>query len=357
MSNFLQDLVTELGTEFASIASDGESAAQISGFIDTGCYLLNAVVSGSIYKGIPANKITAIAGEEATGKTFVALGICKSHLDKDSKATVIYFDTEAAVTKEMLEDRDIDSKRVMIVQPKTIQQFRVQALKILDAYEAQTKKYPMIMVLDSLGMMSTTKEIEDTADGKETRDMTKAQVLKGTFRVLTLRLATADVPLIVTNHVYDVIGSYVPMQEMGGGSGLKYSASSIIFLASSKDKDGTDVVGNFIKVKMNKSRLTKPNTVVKLKLSYQTGLDKYYGLLELAEKYDIIKKVTAQSYQLSNGTKVKGSDIRNNPEKYYTKEVLDQIDEAAQKEFMYGNMGDTRHGDGSETSEDNADAA
>lgn len=219
MSNFLQDLVSELGPVFASVASDGTGAAEFTGFVDTGCYAFNAALSGSLYGGLPNNKITAIAGEPATGKSFLALGIVKHFLDADKKAAVAYFDTEAAITKEMLEERGIDTKRVIIVEPDTVQTFRTKALKIIDSYEkqAESKRGPFMMVLDSLGMLSTTKEMEDTAEGKETRDMTKAQVIKATFRVLTLRLAKAKIPLIVTNHVYDVTGAYVPTKTMGGG--------------------------------------------------------------------------------------------------------------------------------------------
>jgi RecA/RadA recombinase len=356
MSNFLQDLVDELGSDFASIAADGVSAGEFSGYIDTGCLLFNAVLSGSIYGGLPNNKITAIAGEQATGKTFLVLGIVKHHLASAKNASVIYFDTEGAVTKEMLEQRGIDSKRVLIGEPDTIQTFRTKALKVLDSYEKQPedKRGPLIMVLDSLGMMSTTKELEDTAEGKETRDMTKAQVIKAAFRVLTLRLAKANVPLIVTNHVYDVIGAYIPTKNMGGGSGLKYAASSIVFLSKSKDRDGKEVIGNFIKVRMEKSRLSKENAIVELKLSYKTGLDKYYGLLDLAIKHDIIKKVTAQMVELPNGNRVKATNINRNPEEYYDDELLGLIDVAARKEFSYGSAG---NGDGEDeaSAEDEAD--
>ena len=165
--------------------------------------------------------------------------------------------------------------------------------------------------------------------------MTNAQLIKATFRVLTLKLAKADVPLIVTNHVYDVIGSYFPMKEMGGGSGLKYTASQIVFLTKKKDKDGTDVIGNIIRCRLIKSRFTKENKVVEVKLSYDKGLDRYYGLLELAEKYDIIKKVSTR-YELPDGSKVFGKAINSDPEKYYTEDLLHQIELAAGTEFNYG---------------------
>src|SRR6056300_1524812 len=147
----------------------------------------------------------------------------------------------------MMEQRGIDVNRVIIAEPETIQKFRHHALQVIDNYSQHKDPPPMMMVLDSLGQLSTTKEIEDTASGAETRDMTKAQVLKATFRVLGLKLAKINVPLLVTNHVYDVVGSYIPTKEISGGSGLKYAASSIIMLGKKKDKDGTEVVGNIIK--------------------------------------------------------------------------------------------------------------
>ena len=184
-------------------------------------------------------------------------------------------------------------------------------------------------------MLSTTKEVEDTAAGAETKDMTKAAILKATFRVLNLKLAKINVPLLITNHVYEMVGSYIPMKEMSGGSGLKYTASQIVFLGKNKEKDGTEVIGSIIKCTMMKSRFTKENKKVEVLLTYDKGLDRYYGLLTIAEKYGIFKKVSTR-YEMPDGTKVFGKSINNNPEKYYTKEILDQIDAAAQKEFTYG---------------------
>jgi RecA/RadA recombinase len=336
--SFFRDLVEELKDEDTSIAADGTGSAEFGGFIDTGSYILNAVLSGSLYGGIPDNKITACAGESATGKTFFVLGVVKSFLDRNPDGGVVYYDTEAAVTREMMESRGIDTKRVIIAEMDTIQKFRTHALRMIEAYDKQPKdkRPPMMMVLDSLGLLSTTKEMEDTTEGKETRDMTKAQNIKATFRVLTLKLAKVNVPMLVTNHVYDLVGSYIPMKEMGGGSGLKYAASTIAYLSKKKEKDGDgDVIGNIIKVKMHKSRLSKENQDVEVLLTYDKGLDKYYGLLELAEKYEIIKKVSTR-YELPDGRKVFGKEIRNNPTEYFTEEILAKLEECAGKEFSYG---------------------
>tara|TARA_B100000073_G_C23734403_1_gene571761 strand:+ start:797 stop:1813 length:1017 start_codon:yes stop_codon:yes gene_type:complete len=335
--DFLKKIIKDTGNEYASIVADGVEAGDIESFIDTGSYALNGLLSGSIHGGLPANKITAIAGESATGKTFFLLGMVKHFLDANPEGGVIYFESESALTKTMIEDRGIDSKRMVIVPVTTVQEFRTQSLKLLDSYLEQSsgERKPLFIALDSLGMLSTTKEVEDTSDGKETRDMTRAQIIKAAFRVLTLKLGRAKVPMVITNHTYEVVGSYVPMKEMGGGSGLKYAASSIIYLSKKKDKDGTEVVGNIVTCKNQKSRITKENTSVDVRINFEKGLDKYYGLLELAVKYGIFKQVSTR-IELPDGTKQYGKTILTEPEKYFTKDILSQLDEVAQKEFKYG---------------------
>ncbi len=337
MNDFLRDVIKQVGNEYASIVDDGVEAGDVDSFIDTGSYILNALMSGSLYGGLPSNKITALAGESATGKTYFLMGIVKSFLDKNPNAGVIYFESESAITRNMVVDRGIDPKRMVIFPVTTVQEFRTQALKVLDGYLAQNEaeRNPVFLCLDSLGMLSTTKEVEDTADGKETRDMTRAQVLKAAFRVLTLKLARAKVPLVVTNHTYDVVGSMFPTKEMGGGSGLKYAAGSIIYLSKRKEKEGTEVIGNIIHCKNHKSRLTKENKVVDVRLTYDKGLDRYYGLLELAEKYEIFKKVSTR-FELPDGSKQFGKTILNDPETYFTEDIMHQLDLAAETEFKYG---------------------
>ena len=226
----------------------------------------------------------------------------------------------------------------MVILPvTTVQEFRTQSLKVLDSYinQEESIRRPLFLALDSLGMLSTTKEVEDTAEGKETRDMTRAQVLKAAFRVLTLKLGKAKVPMVVTNHTYDVVGSMFPTKEMGGGSGLKYAASSIVYLSKRKEKDGTEVIGNIIHCKNYKSRLTKENAMIDVRLTYKEGLDQYYGLLELGEAAGVFKKVSTR-YEMPDGSKVFGKNINENPDKYFTKEVLETIDEYAKRKFTYG---------------------
>tara|TARA_A200000159_G_scaffold157076_1_gene172722 strand:- start:307 stop:1314 length:1008 start_codon:yes stop_codon:yes gene_type:complete len=335
VNSFLKDVSSEIDNDYASLVSDGVSAGDTSNFIDTGSYIFNALVSGSIYGGVPGNKITAIAGESSTGKTFFCLGIVQHFLESNPDAGVIYFESESAISKQMIEDRGIDSTRMMIVPVTTVQEFRHQSIKIIDKYMGLDDKKPMMFVLDSLGMLSTSKEVTDSEEGKETRDMTRAQVVKSIFRVLTLKLGKANVPMLVTNHTYDVVGAYIPTKEMGGGSGLKYASSSIIFLSKKKEKDGKEVVGNIIKCKNAKSRLTKENSQVETRLYYDRGLDRYYGLLELGEKYGVFQR--KGNRVVVGESSVYPSAILANPEKYFTEEIMNKLDEAAAKEFRYGN--------------------
>ena len=332
--DFLKEIVKEIGDDYTQLAADIEGQEQ---YIDTGSYIFNGLVSGSIYGGVSSNKITAIAGESSTGKTFFSLAVVKNFLDNNPDGYCLYFDTEAAVNKGLLESRGIDLNRLVVVNVVTIEEFRSKALKAVDIYlktPIESRK-PCMFVLDSLGMLSTEKEITDALNDKQVRDMTKSQLVKGAFRMLTLKLGQANIPLIVTNHTYDVIGSYVPTKEMGGGSGLKYAASTIIYLSKKKEKDGKEIIGNIIKAKTHKSRLSKENQQVEVRLYYdQRGLDRYYGLLELGEIGGLWKNVAGR-YEM-NGKKIYAKEILRNPTEYFTDDIMEKLDKVSQQYFAYG---------------------
>ena len=332
--DFLKDIVKEIGDEYTQIAKDIDGEER---FIDTGSFIFNGLVSGSIFGGVSSNKITAIAGESSTGKTFFSLAVVKNFLDNNPDGYCLYFDTEAAVNKGLLESRGIDLTRLVVINVVTIEEFRTKALKAVDIYlktNIEDRK-PCMFVLDSLGMLSTEKEIRDALDDKQVRDMTKSQLVKGAFRMLTLKLGQANIPLIVTNHTYDVIGSYVPTKEMGGGSGLKYASSTIIYLSKKKEKDQKEVVGNIIKAKTAKSRLSKENKEVNIRLYYdERGLDKYYGLLELGEIGGLWKNVAGR-YEIK-GKKIYAKEILRNPTEYFTDDIMEKLDGIAKSVFSYG---------------------
>lgn len=227
MSDFFKSIVDDLKDEDVHVMADGRGSAEFTSYVDTGCYMLNALISGSLYGGMADNKVLAVAGESSTGKTFFALGIAKQFLDKFPTGAVLYYDTESAITKKMMENRGIDPRRVIVSEPATIQDFRTKSLKFLEKYGATPadKRPPLLIVLDSLGMLSSVKEIEDTDAGKDTRDMTKAPLIKGLFRVLRLKLAKLHVPMVVIGHTYAAIGCMIgeTMVKMEGGYAVPIS--------------------------------------------------------------------------------------------------------------------------------------
>ena len=351
MSDYFDELISVTGNEFASKVSDG-MLGNVNEHIDTGSYILNALLSGSIHKGLPSNKITAFAGESATGKTFFLLGIVKQFLTDNPTGGVLYFESESALTPEMIEEREIDPKRFIQLPVATIQDFAQQASRVVDKH-IESSGAPLLLCLDSLGMLSTAKEVGDITEGADKVDMTKARIVKGTFRVLTLKLAKAGIPLLVTNHTYKQVGTMFPQDVMGGGSGLQYAASTIIFLSKRKEKVGTDVIGNIIHCKTFKSRLTQENKMVDVLLTYDEGLSRYYGLLELAEEAGIFKKVAGR-FETANGTKLYGKQILSDPEKYFTKDIMTYLDTYCQTKFLYG-RGDDAEPSTDESAEENAE--
>ena len=329
----IEEIVKEIGGEYTQLAAD---INETETYVDTGSYIFNALVSGSIFGGVSGNKITAIAGESSTGKTFFSLAVVKNFLDNNPDGYCLYFDTEAAITKSLLESRGVDTQRTVVINVVTVEEFRNKALKAVDIYlkKKEEERKPCMFVLDSLGMLSTNKEIGDALAEKDSRDMTKAQLIKGAFRMLTLKLGQASIPMIVTNHTYESMSLYGGKQ-MSGGSGLQYASSTIIYLSKSKEKDGTEVIGNIIRAKTQKSRLSKENQEVQIRLFYdKRGLDRYYGLLELGELGGLWKN-TAGRYEI-DGKKLYAKEILKNPEKYFTEDVMQALDETAQKEFSYG---------------------
>ena len=328
--DIVKHLIKVTENDFASVVSAG-IVGDCSTFVDTGSYSLNALLSGSLYGGVPSNKITCLAGSEAVGKTFFALSIAKSYLEKDKSNIILYFESEGALTSDMIKERGLDPDRFIVLPVATVEEFKTQAIKIIDNMD---KSYQVMIFLDSLGNLSTRKEMEDSASGSDKRDMTRAPAVRSAFRTLALKLAKANVPLIITNHTYDKVGSLFPTKEISGGGGIKYAASVIVTLGKRKVKDGTEVLGNIIKMKLVKGRMTKEESVTETMLDYRKGLDKYYGLVALAEKYDIFKKVSTR-YETPVG-KAFEKTIVNDPEKYFTKDVMKKLENAAKKEFSYG---------------------
>jgi len=214
--NFLNKLIDESGSDYASLMEE-ETLSTATEYIDTGSYALNALITGDVNKGIPNNKVVAFAGEESTGKTYLCVDSIKNAIDMGY--IICYFDSENAVGKIELAERGVDIKKVLYYPVSTVQEFRSQAVKIVDAYnKTSNKKRPkLFFVLDSLGNLSTTKEMSDVEDDKDKVDMTRPKIIKSVFRVLSLKMAKAKIPMLVTNHIYSSMDGYVQVKQMGGG--------------------------------------------------------------------------------------------------------------------------------------------
>lgn len=212
--SFLSDLLKLTDNPFASVAEMGIVAGDITGYIDTGSYALNCLLSGSPFRGLAKNKILGLAGEESTGKTFYSLAIAKNFQVLEPDGAVVDFTTESDFGKENLERRGIDNSRFGVVPVETVEEFRTQCMKMIEAMSTEAEPPKALFILDSLGNLSTLKEIEDIKTGTNKRDMTKQQLLRGAFRALTLKLGKLQIPMIVLNHTYEVVGAYIPTKEM-----------------------------------------------------------------------------------------------------------------------------------------------
>lgn len=335
----INDMLKIMGNKYAAVAADGIAAGDVASYYDTGSYALNALISGSIFGGMPSNKSLLVGAPSSTGKTFIALGTAAGFQQPRPNSIVVIFESESAITQKMLISHGLDVSRTLIVPVQTVEEFRTQALRLLKEYQEEkaSNRAEMFFVLDSMGGLSTNKELADMQEGDSTRDMTRAQLLKATFRALTLELGKANVPLFVTNHIYEAIGQgpYAPAVQ-SGGTGAVYAASTELRLTKAKDKDADGKVsGVIVTVTAHKSRLTKEGMKVKMLIRQNGGLDRYYGLTEIAEEAGIFAKV-GNKYELPNTEKVFGKALKNNPEKYFTQEVLNMIDEYVKTNFVYG---------------------
>lgn len=318
-------------------------------FVDTGSYVLNGLMSGTILGGFAKGKVTCLAGEESTGKSFFAISFVKSFLDNNPNGRVIYFDTEFAQQKADFIKRGIDMDRCSILKITTVEEFRNKAITILNGYEKvkDREKTPMMFVLDSLGQLQNEGALEKLNNNTTNFDRgLHAKLLKAVFAGLTRPLGLLQVPLIVTNHIYTVAAANPmaqPTKVITGGSGLKYTTSSIVMLSKYRIRDDVETSefsGVRIVAQNSKSRFAKEGKKVDIVIDFAKGLDRYTGLLDFAVKYGIIEVVSKSFYLLPNDEKkYRRKEIEANPSKFFTKEILEKLDEKFQENFSYGASG------------------
>lgn len=349
------------GFETGSILAEN-TFSSVDEWIPTGNYLLNAQLSGSLFGGIPNTRSLGLMGDPGTGKSFVCLNVAREAQKKGYD--VIYCDTEGAIDKSTATKFGIDPHKVRYQPIKTVTEFQTFVSNLISMVKkARTggANPKVLLVLDSLGMLSTDKELTDAMSGKNAADMgAKAKELRKLFRVITLDLTAAKIPLICTNHVYTG-GGYVPTKESSGGDGPIFAMSVISFLSKAQLKDGAGTkTGIIVTSNLRKSRFTIPEPV-KFHISFAHGMNPYVGLQDFVSweacgiqrgKLEEVKTpdggkemvfTPSDSPQARWAIRHLGKTVTSSqlftPE-IFTQEVLQQLDEnVIQNHFLLPSMG------------------
>ena len=275
----------DLNKEMSKISEYGDTLdkstiSEIDHFIPTGNFHLNACLTGSLFGGYPNNRAVALAGPSGTGKTYLILNAIKQA--QKQGYSIVFYDSENAVDKHLVEKFGIDPKTFRYEPCNTVQEFRSSVTAITDVLIEQKKKgikLPKIMVvLDSAGNLATQKEIDDAKTGSSKADMTRAKLLKSTFRIIMTQFGICKIPFLFTNHTYQTQDLF-SRQVGGGGTGPEYAASIILFLGKAKLKEGIEQTGIIVTAKPNKNRFAKP-TPIKFHISFNKGMNPYVGLEE-----------------------------------------------------------------------------
>jgi RecA/RadA recombinase len=269
-------------------------------YISTGSYALNALIGGDLLKGIPDDTVIMYAGQEAVGKTYLLMR--QAYKLKQQGYFIYYFDSEGASRDEMFEEYKFSKDDYEIMPVDRVEECRRQIFSLADQYvehvngldpEEYKDRPKMAFMLDSIGNLSSNKSIKDTAENKDTKDMSKQQQLRRLFMDLTVKLHSAHIPFLVSNHVYEEIGAWVPTKTVSGGGGAKYNSSNIIMLKKKdiKDEKTKQFTASELTATNVKSRYCRPRLQVKIYLDYEYGLHPFYGLDELAVQAGLLRKI------------------------------------------------------------------
>jgi len=282
------------------------SLSNVTEWIDTGCMALNAIISGSLYGGIPMGRITGFAGPQACGKTLMVNKIM-AHAQKKGMH-VVYFDTENALDKNTAENLGCDASKIKHCPIEIIEECRNQMVKFLKTVVENGLQGKVLIAIDSLGNLISARESKIIEDGKDSADMgARAVSLKSMLRAITHATAKANCPIVFTNHTYDNPGALYPtlVKSQSGGSGPLYMSSVLVQMSTKQERvsrtdnknavdDVTplskDINGLTMRALTTKNRFVPPFLECEMYLNFKSGISKYSGLLEMAEGYNIIHK-------------------------------------------------------------------
>jgi len=253
--------------------------------IPTSVPIINVALSGKLDGGLTPG-LTMWAGPSKHFKTAFSLLMAKSYLDKYPDAALLFYDSEFGTPQSYFDSFGIDTSRVLHTPLTDIEQLKFDIMQQLTNLERDDK---LIIVIDSIGNLASKKEVDDALDGKSVADMSRAKQVKSLFRMVTPHLSLKNIPMIVVNHTYMEIGMF-PKAIVGGGTGSYYSADNIFILGRQQEKEGTEVIGyNFI-INVEKSRYVKEKSKIPVSVSFDGGISRWSGLLDIAlESGHVIK--------------------------------------------------------------------
>jgi RecA/RadA recombinase len=255
--------------------------------IPTSVPIINVALSGRLDGGLTPG-LTMWAGPSKHFKTAFSLLMAKSYLDKYPDAALLFYDSEFGTPQSYFDSFGIDTNRVLHTPLTDIEQLKIDVMQQLAELERDDK---LIIVIDSIGNLASRKEVNDALEGKTVGDMSRAKAVKSLFRMVLPHLTMKDVPMIVVNHTYMEIGMF-PKAIVGGGTGSYYSADNIFILGRQQEKEGTEVVGyNFI-INVEKSRYVKEKSKIPVSVSFDGGISRWSGLLDLALDAGLVVKPT-----------------------------------------------------------------
>lgn len=319
--------------------------SNVTDWIDTGCYALNAIMSGSLFKGVPVGRITGFYGPQAVGKTLILNKIMANAMKKGYKP--VYFDSENALDDATAARLGCDISKVKHAPVETIESLKHQMVTLLTKLIEINAKRKVILFVDSLGNLSTQKEIDDALKGSTSSDMgSKAKAMSSLLRTITNRAAKAEVPIIFTNHIYENPGQMYPtlIKQQAGGLKPLFLASLLVQLSTTTEKtDETigevnplsqKVSGVFVRALTAKNRFAPPFIETKMYLNFKTGLSKYYGLLDLAVACGTVI-FEGKTYTLPTGEKLGYASAFENKEEFWNNERLKELDAAVQSKLVF----------------------
>jgi RecA/RadA recombinase len=298
-------VLSDLNPE-AAFLDDG-SLSSVKDWIDTGSYALNAIISGSLYGGIPMGRLTGFIGPESCGKTLMCNKVM-ANAQVLKGMHIAYFDTEGALDENTAKRLGCDTSKIKHIPSEVTENCRNQIVKFLDTVIEKGLQGKVLLVIDSLGNLITAQEKKKIEEGSDTPDMgNRAKALKSMMRAITHSAAKANCPVVFTNHIYDDPSQLHPsaIKKQAGGSGPLYMASVIVQMAKkaersedSKNKDSNTettllskgINGLTLRALTTKNRFVTPFLEIEMYLNFRTGLNKYSGLLEMAEGYGVIEK-------------------------------------------------------------------